>query len=97
MTDFIQARAHDLESRTVGDQLILLDLRSQTYLSLNRTGAELWPLMVEGVERQRLVETLQERHNLVAPVAERDVDALLRQLREADLLERMGTGAAADA
>jgi len=97
MTDFIQARVADLESRTVGDQLILLDLRSQTYLSLNRTGAELWPLMVEGVERQRLVQALQERHDVAAPVAEGDVDALLRQLRDADLLQQTGTSAAADA
>ncbi len=96
MSDFIQARSSDLETRTVDDQLVLLDLRTQTYLSLNRSGAELWPLMVEGVQRGRLIEVLAERHALEASVAERDVDALVSQLRDADLLQPEGSGAAGD-
>jgi hypothetical protein len=94
---FIHARTSDVETRSVEDQLVLLDLRSQTYLSLNRTGAELWPLMVEGVHRDRLVEALRERHALESSVAERDVDALVHQLREADLLLPEGNGGAPDA
>jgi hypothetical protein len=96
MNEFIQARSSDLETRTVDDQLVLLDLRTQTYLSLNRSGAELWPFMVEGVERARLVEVLRERHALEATVAERDVDALVTQLRAADLLQPEGSGAPGD-
>jgi hypothetical protein len=96
MSDVIRARTADLETRAVDDQLVLLDLRSQTYLSLNRTGAELWPLLLEGVGRARLVEALRERHHLAAEVAERDVDALLAQLRAADLLQPEGDGATAD-
>lgn len=86
MSDQIVARSKDLEARAVEDELVLLDLRTQTYLSLNRTGAHLWPLMVEGTDRGALVTALQERHDLPLDVAERDVDALVTQLREADLL-----------
>jgi hypothetical protein len=95
MTDYIQARADDLETRTVENELVLLDLRTQTYLSLNRTGAELWSLMVEGAHREKLVMTLRDRYRLDATSAERDVDALVAQLRNADLLqpeERRATG-----
>ncbi len=86
MTDHIVARSDDLETRAVEDELVLLDLRTQTYLSLNRTGAHLWPLMVEGTDRATLIDALCERHDVPPAVAERDVDALVAQLREADLL-----------
>jgi hypothetical protein len=86
MTDHIVARADDLETRTVEDELVLLDLRTQTYLSLNRTGARLWPLMVEGTDRAALVDALRNRHDVSVAVAERDVDTLVEQLRAADLL-----------
>ncbi len=86
MTDHIVARSADLEARSVEDELVLLDLRTQTYLSLNRTGAHLWPLMVEGTDRAALVDALRDRHDVAVEVAERDVDALVAQLRAADLL-----------
>jgi hypothetical protein len=86
MTDHIVARSDELETRTVEDELVLLDLRTQTYLSLNRTGARLWPLMVEGTDRAALVGALRDRHDVSLEVAERDVDVLVAQLREADLL-----------
>jgi len=84
MTDLIVARSVDLESRSVDDELVLLDLRTQRYLSLNRTGAQLWPLIVEGVERRRVAEA----------VAQRDVDVLVTQLQEADLLVSQESDAA---
>jgi hypothetical protein len=87
MTDFIRARTTDLETRAVEGELVLLDLRTQRYLSLNRTGAELWPLMVEGTERSSLVEALVHHHHLAQDVAARDVDALVTQLSDADLLQ----------
>jgi hypothetical protein len=87
MTDLIVARSTELESRLVDDELVLLDLRTQRYLSLNRTGAALWPLIVEGVERARLVQAIRERHDVPETVARRDVDTLVTQLQEADLLQ----------
>lgn len=86
MTDHIVARSDELETRSVEDEIVLLDLRTQTYLSLNRTGARLWPLITEGTDRAALVAALRQRHDVPVEVAERDVDALVAQLREADLL-----------
>ncbi|HEY1651158.1 MAG TPA: PqqD family protein [Acidimicrobiales bacterium] len=97
MTDHIVARSNDLETRTVEDELVLLDLRTQTYLSLNRTGARLWPLIAEGTDRAALVDALRKRHEVSVEVAERDVDALVAQLREADLLQPAEGHASPDA
>jgi hypothetical protein len=87
MTDRIVVRSVELEWRAVEGEMVLLDLRTQRYLSLNRTGAELWPLMVEGTERAQLVQALVDSHALTPEVAARDVDALVAQLIEADLLQ----------
>ncbi len=97
MTDQIVARSEDLEAREVEDELVLLDLRTQTYLSLNPTGAHLWPLMVEGTDRAALVAALCDRHHIEIAVAERDVDALVAQLREANLLQSADGHAGPDA
>jgi hypothetical protein len=96
MNDFILARRDDLEARTVDSELVLLDLRTQTYMSLNKTGAELWPLMVEGTERPALVEVLRTRHDITHEVAERDVDALVAQLADAGLLQAEHNDASPD-
>jgi hypothetical protein len=87
MTDHIVARSAELEWREVEGEIVLLDQRTQRYLSLNRTGGVLWPLMVAGTDRARLVQVLVERHDVTLEVATRDVDALIGQLSEADLLE----------
>lgn len=90
MTEEIRARTSELETRQVEGEMVLLDLRSQRYLSLNRTGAQLWPLMVEGTSRDRLVHELRSAHDIDEATAGRDVDVLIDQLRGADLLESEG-------
>jgi hypothetical protein len=97
MSDFLKARSSELETRLVDGELVLLDLRSQNYLSLNRTGAELWPSIVAGIERDELVRQLAYRHDLSIAVAEKDLDTLVAQLREAGLLEQRQDAEAPDA
>jgi hypothetical protein len=97
MTDFVVARSTDLEWRAVESELVLLDLRKQQYLSLNKTGAELWPLIVEGVDRTRLVSEIIDRHHVEQALAERDVNALVTQLSDAGLLQTEENGAPAEA
>jgi hypothetical protein len=93
MSDRIVARSSDLEWREVDDEVVLLDLLTQNYLALNRTGAALWPMIVEGVEHQRLVQALVDSHGVDDSVAKRDVDALVDQLRGAGLLQAGESGA----
>lgn len=66
----------------------MIDLRTSCYLSLNRTGAQLWPLLVEGTTRERLVLALVDGHRIDHGDAGRDVDRLLAQLVEAGVLSR---------
>ena len=88
MTDFLRARTEDLVYRDVDDTVVMLDLRTQHYLSLNESGAELWPLIARGARRDELVDALRDRYGLSDDDATRDVGALIEQLTAAGLLER---------
>jgi hypothetical protein len=87
MTDELRVRSDEIETRSVEGELVLLDLRSQTYLSLNRTGAELWPLLQGGTSRRQLIDELRTRYEITEETAAHDVDLLVEQLSRADLLE----------
>ncbi|HVM10086.1 MAG TPA: PqqD family protein [Acidimicrobiales bacterium] len=76
----------DVEWRNVDGEIIVLDLGSSTYFSLNRTAAPLWRMLVEGATEQELVEALQGAHDLPSETAARDVAALVDELRTHDLL-----------
>jgi Coenzyme PQQ synthesis protein D (PqqD) len=88
MVDEFRVRTRDIETRSVEGELVLLDLRSQTYLSLNRTGSELWPLLHGGTSRQTLIDELRNRYDITEETAMHDVDSLVEQLSRADLLDR---------
>ena len=84
------ARSHELEWRQVDEEVVILDLRTQTYLSLNHSGARLWPLLTAGAPRHALVDELVAAYQVDRARASGDVDQLVAQLAAADLLEEVG-------
>jgi hypothetical protein len=87
VTEAVRLRAGALEWREVEGEIVALDLRTSTYLGINRTGASVWQSLVEGTTRDDLVAQLEESFDLDRPRAEADLDAFLQTLREHDLLE----------
>ena len=73
----VQARQVDLTWREVDDEVVVLDLRSSQYLSLNKSGAYLWKLIAEPVGAGALVDALVERYALDRDRAVVDVDAFV--------------------
>jgi hypothetical protein len=74
--------------RKVEDEVIVLDLRRSVYISINPTGTELWPALVEGATPEALAARLQTTFGLEPHIAERDVDAFLRSLDDEGLLTK---------
>ena len=67
--------------RQVDDEIILLDLDRSTYVSINRSGAVLWPMLVEGTTRDDLVVTLVDSFGIERERALVDVDSFLDACR----------------
>jgi hypothetical protein len=87
VNEALHLRADALEWREVEGEIVALDLRTSTYLGINKTGASVWQLLVDGTTRDVLIARLEESFDLDRPRAEADVDAFLRTLRDHDLLE----------
>lgn len=88
MSDVVRLRKDKLEWREVEGEVVALDGTASEYLAVNRSGAELWPLLAEGATRVQLAARLSEAFGLDADRAAEDVEAFLAALDERGLLER---------
>lgn len=85
--DHVRVLTDNVLWRDLDDQIVLLDLRTSSYLRLNQTGASLWPLLVEGCSRSALVDVLVREHGRPRSAAAADVDAFLEDLQSKRLLD----------
>jgi hypothetical protein len=70
-------REENLSWREVDKEIIILDLGSSKYLSLNGTGALLWKRLAIGADDAELVDLLVDSFRIDRAVAENDVRAFL--------------------
>ena len=75
-----------LEWREVEGEIVGLDLAAREYVSINRTGAAIWPLLVEGATREELAEKLIAQFEIERAQAVTDADVFVAQLAERGLL-----------
>lgn len=77
--------------REVDGQVIVLDKRTWSYLSINDSGALLWREIARGATRADLIARLRETYELDEQSAERDVDAFVSMMQAHGMLCN-GTG-----
>ncbi|MFJ2081955.1 PqqD family protein [Micromonospora chokoriensis] len=75
--------------RAARDETVLLDIRQSVYMALDRSGAMLWPHLMEGATAAELAEVLAERGPVELERATADVHAFLAELEAIDLIERL--------
>lgn len=80
-------RDRKVDWRIVENEVIALDLERAEYLAINRSGAELWPLLAEGASRGDLVRRLQETFGIDEVQAGADLDAFVGTLETRQLIE----------
>ena len=88
MTERLRLR-EDVHWREAEGQVIALDLSGGRYLTINRSGALLWPMLQEGTTRDELVDRLVEEFELPPEQARADVDAWLSELDAQLMLVRV--------
>lgn len=79
-------RRDDLLQQETDGQVVLLDLRTSTYLLVNETGTVLLPLLLRGADRTELLDVLLETFDVAADRAEADLEVFLAELRGLDLV-----------
>ncbi|HVF53265.1 MAG TPA: PqqD family protein [Actinomycetota bacterium] len=83
----LKLRDADVVWREVEGEVVAFDMRSSNYLSVNRAGACLWPMLAKGATTESLVSRLAETFGLTDLEAQTDVAAFVAELRSKGLLE----------
>ena len=82
---------------TIDDEVIIIDLETGTYFSLTKSGADLWPAIVEGTSRDRLTAILAGSYDARRSDIEASVATFLDKLNvEEIIVVQPGDGAAVD-
>jgi len=81
-----QLRSDDVVWREVGDELVVLELSTTTYLTLNGTARLLWEKLADASTFDGLVEMLVERYPISADQARSDTEVFLSTLVDRDVI-----------
>lgn len=73
-------------AREVGEETVILDLESGSYLGLDPVGARMWSLMGEGKTVDAVCATMLEEYEVSAEVLKADLLKLVEELTARDLL-----------
>ena len=73
-------------SQEVSGETVLLDLQSEFYFGLDKTGTRIWELLQSGVSIQDLIGKMLDEFEVDRQTLEADVNALLGKLLEAGLV-----------
>ncbi len=81
--------APDVMFRVIGDEAVILNLRSELYLGLNPVGTRFWTVLHDAPSIQAAYESLLNEFAVAPEQLRHDMDRLLGQLLEQGLIEVM--------
>jgi Coenzyme PQQ synthesis protein D (PqqD) len=84
----ITLRAEDVVWREVADELVVLELTTSTYLTLNGTAKRIWEGLSSGTTVDELVAMVSDHYGVPLDTARSDVESFLEALDERSLLDR---------
>jgi hypothetical protein len=76
----------DVVHRRVGDDVVLVHLRTNQIFALNETGARFWELFADGHSRESIETTLLAEFDVEAPDLAQEIDELLAALERRDIV-----------
>ena len=86
MTNKSYKAAGHVAWRRVDDEVVVLDLDSSAYYSLNDTGSRMWELLAAGHPLDNVVSLVSDEYGHAVADVSRDADALLKDLLREKLL-----------
>ena len=77
----------DVISRHMMDEVVLVNLKSETIYTLNATGAKFWELMKEGKRIDQIVDEIQNEYNIIEEDLQIELEFIVSQLLERGLIQ----------
>jgi len=72
--------------RKVDDEVVILDLETSVYYSLNETAGHIWELVGKGLSEQAIADELAEEYGQSVKTVQKDVSALIKKLKKENLI-----------
>jgi len=82
----LRVASANVHSKAFDDEVVVLDMKSGTYFSLRGSGVDVWRLVEQNASAGRISEALGERYDAPSGEIATAVQALLRELQEAQLI-----------
>jgi hypothetical protein len=76
--------------RDVGDEVVVLELSTSTYLTLNGTAKQIWESLASGATLDTLAGGLVERYGITSEQARVDAESFVSALSDRGLLVNDG-------
>jgi len=73
--------------RTVGDESVLLHLKTEVYLGLDPVGTRMWTLLTESPSIEDAYEVLRAEYEVEGEDLRKDLQEFLGKLQENELIE----------
>ena len=77
----------DVASRRLGDEVVLVNLKTNRIFSLSPTGARFWELLSDGRTRPEIEAELLDEYDVSREEVSAEIDSLVRMLRTEDLVQ----------
>ena len=77
----------DVASRRLGDEVVLVHLKTNRIFSLSPTGARFWELLSDGRTRPEIEAELLDEYDVSREEVSAEIDSLVRMLRTEDLVQ----------
>lgn len=77
----------DQVSSQLGDEAVILNVKTGIYYGLNEVGARIWSLIQEPIRFDAIVQALLEEYDVEAGQCEEDVQNLLQEFLAAELID----------
>jgi hypothetical protein len=77
----------DVVAQRMGDDVVLVHLRSNRIYELNRTGARCWELLVAGYDRAGILAGMLREFDVSEPLLDVELDGLLALLLTEGLVQ----------
>lgn len=72
--------------RRLGDEIVLVNLRTNLIFELNRTGARFWELLAEGYDRVEIERRMLGEFDVARDTLRGEIDGILSSLHVAGLV-----------
>jgi hypothetical protein len=77
----------DVMFRTVGDEAVLLNLKTELYLGLDPVGARMWDLLIKAASIEEAFDALLTEYDVEAGKLRTDLEKFIGRLVEEGLIE----------